>query len=154
MRRAMEEHNRLLRASIERRRGSVLKTKPRRRSIAARKSRRALAEPNRLLRASSARPRGFGVEAVRACCCRAFGHGASALTAACEVQLAVSVHPWPPPCDLRVRVALHTGDGEPQEADYLGPPVNRVACLLAAGHGGQILLSQAARDGVTQALPA
>ena len=42
---------------------------------------------------------------------------------------------------LRVRMALHTGDAEERDGDYFGPPLNRVARLLAAGHGGQVLLS-------------
>jgi Protein kinase domain len=45
---------------------------------------------------------------------------------------------------LRVRIALHTGVADERDGDYFGPPVNRVARLLSAGHGGQILLSDAA----------
>lgn len=42
---------------------------------------------------------------------------------------------------LRVRMALHTGFAEMHAGDYFGQPLNRVARLLGAGHGGQILLS-------------
>ena len=63
-----------------------------------------------------------------------------------------SPRPWPPagaarrsrgrpPRPLRVRMALHTGAAEERDGDYFGPPLNRVARLLAAGHGGQVLLS-------------
>ena len=38
-------------------------------------------------------------------------------------------------------MALHTGLTEERNGDYFGPPVNRVARLLSAGHGGQVLLS-------------
>jgi hypothetical protein len=38
-------------------------------------------------------------------------------------------------------MALHTGATEERDGDYFGPPVNRVARLLSAGHGGQVLLS-------------
>ena len=51
--------------------------------------------------------------------------------------------PWGETGPLRVRMALHTGAAEERDGDYFGPPLNRVARLLAAGHGGQILLSQA-----------
>ena len=44
-----------------------------------------------------------------------------------------------------VRMALHTGAAEERDGDYFGPPLNRVARLLAAGHGGQVLLSLAHR---------
>jgi class 3 adenylate cyclase len=37
---------------------------------------------------------------------------------------------------LRVRMALHMGAVEEREGDYFGPPVNRVARLLSAAHGG------------------
>ena len=54
--------------------------------------------------------------------------------------------PWPPslgdlPTPLLVRMALHTGACEERGGDYFGPPLNRVARLMAAGHGGQTLLS-------------
>jgi class 3 adenylate cyclase len=46
-----------------------------------------------------------------------------------------------------VRMALHAGDAAPDErGDYLAAPLNRLSRLLAAGHGGQILLSQAVRS--------
>ncbi|MBV9647442.1 MAG: hypothetical protein JO043_08270, partial [Candidatus Eremiobacteraeota bacterium] len=42
---------------------------------------------------------------------------------------------------LRVRVAIHSGTADARDGDYFGPPVNKVARLLAIGHGGQILLT-------------
>jgi predicted ATPase/class 3 adenylate cyclase len=54
---------------------------------------------------------------------------------------------------LRVRMALHTGAAEAREGDYLGPPLNRVARLLEAGHGGQVLLSQSTFDLARDHLP-
>jgi beta-lactam-binding protein with PASTA domain/class 3 adenylate cyclase/tRNA A-37 threonylcarbamoyl transferase component Bud32 len=41
----------------------------------------------------------------------------------------------------RVRMALHTGVAEERDGDYFGPSVDRVARLLSAGRGGQVLLS-------------
>jgi predicted ATPase len=43
-------------------------------------------------------------------------------------------------------MALPTGIVEEQHGDYFGPPVNRVARLLSAGHGGQVLLSAATQE--------
>ena len=40
---------------------------------------------------------------------------------------------------LRVRVALHTGFADERDGDYFGPALNRVARLLAVGHGGRVL---------------
>src|SRR5262249_8505657 len=55
---------------------------------------------------------------------------------------------------LRVRMALHTGAAEQRDADYFGPPLNRVARLLEAAHGGQVLLSQTTCELVREHLPA
>jgi class 3 adenylate cyclase len=57
----------------------------------------------------------------------------------------------PPP--LRVRTALHTGAAPVRQEDYFGPALNRVARLLAAGHGRQVLLSEATACQVREALP-
>ena len=43
--------------------------------------------------------------------------------------------------------------GRARDGDYFGPPLNRVARLLAAGHGGQVLLSRTAGELVRDALP-
>ncbi len=50
-------------------------------------------------------------------------------------------------------MALHTGAAEERDGDYFGPPVNRVARLLSAGHGGQTLLSLATQEQVRDELP-
>ena len=52
-----------------------------------------------------------------------------------------------PGVPVRVRMALHTGTAQARDGDYFGPALNRVARLLAIGHGGQVLVS-----GVTAAL--
>src|SRR5215217_4855527 len=54
---------------------------------------------------------------------------------------------------LRVRMALHTGAAEEQGGDYFGPPLNRVARLLSAAHGGQVLLSLPTQELVRDVLP-
>src|SRR5262249_27685906 len=58
------------------------------------------------------------------------------------------------PHSIRVRMAVHAGAVEQRDGDYFGPPLNRVARLLDAGHGGQILLTEAAADLARDALPA
>jgi hypothetical protein len=51
-------------------------------------------------------------------------------------------------------MALHTGAAELRDGDYFGAPLNRVARILALGHGGQTLLSRATHDLVADVLPA
>jgi hypothetical protein len=50
-------------------------------------------------------------------------------------------------------MALHTGVVEERGGDYIGLPLSRVARLLSAGHGGQILLSLATEQLVREHLP-
>jgi predicted ATPase/class 3 adenylate cyclase len=72
-----------------------------------------------------------------------FGRAPDALAAAVAGQRALHTEGWGATGPLRVRMALHTGVAEERDGDYFGPPLNRVARLLAAGHGGQVLLSLA-----------
>jgi predicted ATPase len=50
-------------------------------------------------------------------------------------------------------MALHATAAEPRDGDYLAMGLNRLARLLAAGHGGQVLLSLATQDLARDALP-
>ncbi len=71
----------------------------------------------------------------------AFPTAPAALAAAVTAQRALAAEPWGDPGPLRVRMALHTGQTEERPDDYVGKLLNRVARLLSAGHGGQILLT-------------
>ena len=54
---------------------------------------------------------------------------------------------------LRVRAGLHLGIVERRDEDLFGSPVNRAARIMKAAHGGQILISQAVVDRVSDRLP-
>jgi predicted ATPase/class 3 adenylate cyclase/DNA-binding CsgD family transcriptional regulator len=82
-----------------------------------------------------------------------FADPAAALASAVAIQRAAGSQRWPPGSPVRVRVALHSGACVERDGDYLGPVVNRVAQLLVAGHGGQVLVSGAARELVAGRLP-
>jgi predicted ATPase len=86
--------------------------------------------------------------------CCAFWTATDALDAALEVQRTLFDEKWQQTGPLMVRMALHTGAAEEREGDYFGPPVNRVARLLSAGHGGQVLLSLTTQELVRDQLPA
>ena len=83
----------------------------------------------------------------------AFPSVAGAVAAAAEGQRAIAAEPWGEPGPLSVRMAIHLGEATPRAGDYLAPSLNRLARLMSAGYGGQILLSHAARSIVAQALP-
>ncbi len=85
--------------------------------------------------------------------CAAFHTASDALAAALAAQRALHREPWPEAAKLRVRMALHSGAVEVRDGDYFGSPLNRVARLLAAGHGGQTLLSESTHDLCRDQLP-
>jgi hypothetical protein len=72
-----------------------------------------------------------------------FGAATDAVNAARDAQLAVAEEHWGVEGGLRVRMGLHSGEATARDGDYFGPALNRAARLMAAGHGGQVLLSQA-----------
>src|SRR4029453_5229813 len=67
-------------------------------------------------------------------------------------ERAIAAEPWDTSTALHVRMALHSGVVEVRNGDYFGLQLSRIARLLAAGHGGQILLSQAAVELVREQL--
>src|SRR5687768_3644825 len=84
----------------------------------------------------------------------AFPTAPQALQAALQAQYALHAEHWPEEIgSVAVRMALHTGVLEPGGNDYFGPLLNRVARILAAGHGGQVLLSSATAQLVRDSLP-
>jgi predicted ATPase len=70
-----------------------------------------------------------------------FESASNAVAAACQIQLAITGETWPPGADVRVRIALNSG--ETSARDPRGPVVNRCARLRAAANGGQVLVTQA-----------
>src|SRR5215212_4384704 len=85
----------------------------------------------------------------------AFPTAPDAVAAALDAQRALVQQAWPAPVGaLPVRMALHTTAATPQDGDYLAPGLNRLARLVAAAHGGQVLVSLATQDLARDALPA
>lgn len=52
---------------------------------------------------------------------------------------------------VRIRIGMHTGEPRLTELGYVGEDVHRAARIADAGHGGQVLLSEATRDLVPDA---
>jgi class 3 adenylate cyclase len=82
-----------------------------------------------------------------------FADPSAALASAVAIQRAAGTEPWPPGSLIRVRMALHSGGCTERDGDYFGPVVNRAARLLAAGHGGQVLVSGATCELLAGRLP-
>jgi class 3 adenylate cyclase/tRNA A-37 threonylcarbamoyl transferase component Bud32 len=119
----------------------------------AKRMQRALARHDEILKGVVEGYGGYVFKMVGDACCAAFTSAPDVLEAALSAQRANFSEPWDEQCRIRVRMALHTGEAEEREGDYFGPPVNRLARLLSAGHGGQTLLSQATRERVGGELP-
>jgi predicted ATPase/class 3 adenylate cyclase len=83
----------------------------------------------------------------------AFPGATQAVVAAVEGQRVLGVHDWPEDGVIRVRMGLHTGEGILGDDNYVGIDVHRAARVMAAGHGGQILVSEATHGLVHQSLP-
>jgi YVTN family beta-propeller protein len=74
----------------------------------------------------------------------AFPSAKDAVLAALDAQRTLTAHPWPEDAPVRVRMGIHTGQAAVEGERYLGLAVHRAARISAAGHGGQIIVSQTA----------
>jgi YVTN family beta-propeller protein len=83
----------------------------------------------------------------------AFARARDAVIAVVEAQRALAAHDWPDDGEVRVRMGLHTGEPAVGEQRYTGFGVHRAARISAAGHGGQVVLSNATRELVEDDLP-
>jgi predicted ATPase/class 3 adenylate cyclase len=83
----------------------------------------------------------------------AFASAPRAVAAAVSAQRALAAEPWPDGAAIRVRMGLHTGEGQLGADSYVGLDVHRVARITNAGHGGQVLLSGTTRMLVEGSLP-
>jgi len=85
----------------------------------------------------------------------AFGTASDAVSAAAAAQHALAAEPWPEHAPLRVRMGLHTGEARRGvDGNFSGIDVHRAARIAAAGHGGQVLVSEATRVLVEASLAA
>jgi class 3 adenylate cyclase len=113
----------------------------------------ALERHDRILSTSIAKHAGVVFRTVGDAFCAAFSAPLPAVCAALESQRALHAEPWGAIGAMRVRMALHYSAVDLRDDGYVGPPLNRVARLLAAGHGGQTLLSLATAEVVRDHLP-
>jgi YVTN family beta-propeller protein len=102
-----------------------------------------LADHQRLLRAAFTAHGGYEVDTQGDSFFIAFASAREALLAAVEGQLALLSYTWPEGVEIKVRMGLHTGQAVASDGRYTGLAVHRAARIGAAGHGGQILVSQA-----------
>jgi predicted ATPase/class 3 adenylate cyclase len=102
-----------------------------------------LAQHQRLLRDAFAQGNGQEIDTQGDAFLVAFSRARDALGTAVAAQQALLKHIWPDGEAPLVRMGLHTGEPVSETGGYIGLDVHRAARICAAGHGGQILLSQA-----------
>ena len=106
----------------------------------------SLALHRQLLREAFARRGGYEVDEEGDAFFVAFGSAQDAVAAAADAQRALAGAEWPEERPIRVRIGLHTGTPAVDPPKYVGLDVHKAARIMAAGHGGQTLLSGSTRE--------
>jgi predicted ATPase/class 3 adenylate cyclase len=84
----------------------------------------------------------------------AFATAGDAISAASAIQRALADEPWRTRKPLRARIGLHTAEAViVDDGGYASLPINRCSRLMAAAHGGQVVLSGATDALVRDRLP-
>jgi predicted ATPase len=101
---------------------------------------KALAEHRDVFRTAFADHGGVEVDTQGDAFFAAFARASDAVAAATEIQSRLALGP------VHVRIGVHTGEPQITNEGYVGMDVHRGARVCAAGHGGQVLLSQTTRE--------
>jgi class 3 adenylate cyclase len=75
----------------------------------------------------------------------AFRKALPAIQAAVALQRALAARSWPQDLECKVRMGIHSGRPTLTETGYIGLSVHTAARICSAAHGGQIVVSAAAR---------
>jgi predicted ATPase/class 3 adenylate cyclase len=116
----------------------------------------ALRLHDRLLQETVSAHGGTVFKTVGDAICAVFPSPAQAVLAAVEAQRRLTGAAWHElglPEQIRVRMAIHAGEVQEHDGDFAGPVLNRLARLLAAGHGGQVLIAGPVAEQVRGTLP-
>jgi predicted ATPase/class 3 adenylate cyclase len=113
----------------------------------------ALRDHDALLRSTVEARGGSVFKTVGDAVCAVFPNAAGAVGAAVDGQRALASREWPTSAPLRVRMAIHSGEAAQRDGDYFGQTLNRVARVLAVGHGGQVLATGRTIDLIGAGLP-
>jgi class 3 adenylate cyclase len=105
----------------------------------------ALEQHRALVRAATEATGGVEVETRGDSFLFVFASAHAAVDAAVAAQRALSAHEWPDGAAFRIRVGVHTGEPQLTDDGYVGIDVHRASRIGDAGHGGQILVSEATR---------
>ncbi len=107
-----------------------------------------LAEVRKLVRAAVRPVRGHVVSARGDDVFVVFEDATAALDGALDIQRRMQAHKWPGGAQCRLRIGLHRGRPELTETGYVGISVHAAARICFSAHGGQVVLSAAARSAI------
>jgi predicted ATPase/class 3 adenylate cyclase len=113
----------------------------------------ALARHDAITREAVAARRGAIVKMAGDGAHAAFDDPLDAIGAAIDLQHALASDAATRAIPLLVRCGIHVGADERRDDDFFGPSVNRAARIMAAAHGGQVLVSQAVAELARDRLP-
>ncbi len=101
----------------------------------------ALARHDEIVRSVIARHGGYVFSTSGDAFAAVFERAGDAVAAVRDAREHLDETSWPTAAPVRVRMGLHTGEAHERDGNYFGPVVNRAARIMAAGHGGQSLVS-------------
>jgi len=113
----------------------------------------ALRRHDEIVRGAIERAGGYVFKTVGDAFCAAFAAARAGLDAALGAQRELAAESWPTSRPIVARMGLHVGVCEERDGDYFGPAVNRAARLLAVASGGQVLVSGAAAELLSDEMP-
>ena len=82
-----------------------------------------------------------------------FDRAPAALDTAMKIERTLKDRAWPAGVLVKVRIGIHSGRPTLTDTGYVGLVVHTAARICSAAHGGQILLSTAARNAMRESAP-
>jgi predicted ATPase/class 3 adenylate cyclase len=114
----------------------------------------AMVRHDELLEKTFAENNGFVFSRMGDGMAAAFATACDALTSALTIKSALEEENWRAATRLRARIGLHTAEAViVDDTGYASLPINRCSRLMAAAHGGQIVMSGATESLARDALP-
>jgi class 3 adenylate cyclase len=114
---------------------------------------RVLADHHAIIRSGLAAHGGREVDTQGDAFFAVFSSPGACVAAVMQMQQALRAHGWPGGEQVRVRMGVHSGEASQTAAGLVGLDVHRAARVAAAGHGGQVLVSEASAARVRGVLP-
>ncbi len=104
---------------------------------------------DQLMSAAIERHRGHTIGTAGDAFAVVFARPGDAVAAALEAQSLLDDATWRSHTPIRVRIGVHLGDAQRRGGGWYGPPLNEAARIMAAAHGGQVVVSEQVVESLT-----